>query len=70
MVNFEVSGSGGIAGVASGNPTDISGFQQPKKKAYQGVCLVILRPKATPGKIYISATAEGLKGTSLTIRAD
>jgi beta-galactosidase len=67
MVNFEVSGNGVIAGVGSGNPVDMSGFQQPKKKAYQGICLVILRPKATPGKIYISATAEGLKEASLKI---
>jgi beta-galactosidase len=67
MVNFEVSGNGGIAGVGSGNPADMSGFQQPKKKAYQGICLVILRPNAIPGIIYITATAEGLKEASLKI---
>ena len=67
IVNFEVSGNGGIAGVGSGNPADMSSFQQPKKKAYQGICLVILRPNATPGEIYISATAEGLKEASLKI---
>ncbi len=67
MVNFEVSGNGGIAGVGNGNPTDMSGFQQPKKKAYQGTCLAILRPKAAPGKIIFRATAEGLKEASLTI---
>jgi beta-galactosidase len=67
MVNFEVNGNGGIAGVGSGNPRDMSGFQQPKKRTYQGICLAILRPKATPGKIFISATAEGLKEASLNI---
>jgi beta-galactosidase len=70
MVNFEVSGNGGIAGVGSGNPADISGFQQPMKKAYQGVCLAIVRPETTPGKINIRAAAEGLKEASLTISAD
>ena len=67
MVNFEVSGNGGIAGVGSGNPADMSSFQQPKKKAYQGICLVILKPKSTPGKIYVRATADGLKEASLKI---
>jgi beta-galactosidase len=67
MVNFEVRGNGGIAGVGNGNPADMSGFQQPRKKAYQGICMVILRPNATPGEIYISGTAEGLKKASLVI---
>ena len=70
MVTFEVKGRGGIAGVGSGNPEDMSSFQQPMKKAYQGVCLAIIRPETTPGKIHIRATAEGLKGASLTISAD
>jgi beta-galactosidase len=70
MVTFEVKGRGEIAGVGSGNPADMSSFQQPGKKAYQGICLAIVRPETTPGKIYIRATAEGLKEASLTISAD
>ncbi|MCJ7821318.1 MAG: DUF4982 domain-containing protein, partial [Bacteroidales bacterium] len=59
MVNFEVTGKGKVAGVGSGNPRDMSSFQQPKKKAYQGICLAIIRPETTPGKINVRATAEG-----------
>ncbi len=70
MVNFEVSGSGEVAGVGSGNPWDMSSFQKPKKKAWQGICLAIIRSKTTRGKIYIRATAEGLKKASLTISAN
>lgn len=70
IVNFEVSGSGGIAGVGSGNPADMSGFQQPKKKAYQGICLAIVRPNATPGKIFIRASAAGLKNSKLRISVE
>jgi beta-galactosidase len=32
LVNFEISGNGKIAGVGSGSPTDMSSFQQPRKK--------------------------------------
>lgn len=60
-INYTISGSGEIAGVGNGNPTDISSFQQPKKKVYQGKGLVILRPKGTPGKIVLTAKAYGLK---------
>ncbi|HBC79392.1 MAG TPA: glycoside hydrolase family 2 [Bacteroidales bacterium] len=70
MVTFKVKGRGEIAGVGSGNPADMSSFQQPGKKAYQGVCLAIVRPETTPGKINIMATAEGLKKASLIISAD
>ncbi len=67
MVNFEVTGNGKIAGVGSGNPGDMSGFQQPKKKAYQGICLAIIRPETTRGKISVRATVGGLKDANLII---
>ncbi len=67
MVNFEVTGNGKVEGVGSGNPRDISSFQQPGKKSYQGICLAIIRPETTPGKIYVRAKAEGLKKASLAI---
>lgn len=70
MVTFEVKGRGEIAGVGSGNPADMSSFQQPMKKAWQGICLAIVRPEATPGKIRIRARAEGLKGASLKISVE
>ncbi|OFY63239.1 MAG: hypothetical protein A2V64_00020 [Bacteroidetes bacterium RBG_13_43_22] len=61
VVNFEISGNGEIAGVGSGSPTDMSSFQQPRKKTWQGRCLVIVRPKGEAGKILLTARAEGLK---------
>jgi beta-galactosidase len=70
MVNFEVTGNGKIAGVGSGNPRDMSSFQQPRKKAYQGICLAIIRPDNIPGKISVRATAEGFKEVSLVITAN
>jgi beta-galactosidase len=67
LVNFEVTGNGKVAGVGSGNPGDMSSFQQPMKKAYQGICLAIIRPEAIAGRINVRATAEGLKDASVTI---
>jgi len=67
MVHFEVSGPGKVAGVGNGNPRDMSSFQQPQKKAYQGICMAIIQPEITPGTINISAAAEGLKGASLVV---
>jgi len=61
MVNFEISGNGEIAGVGSGSPVDMSSFQQPHKKSWQGRCLAIVRPNGEAGKIILKAGAEGLK---------
>ena len=62
LVNFEISGNGEIAGVGSGSPTDMSSFQKPYKKSWQGRCLAIVRPKGEAGKVVLTASAEGLKG--------
>lgn len=67
IVNYEVTGSGRVAGVGNGNPRDMSSFQKPEKKAYQGICLAIIRPETGPGKITVSAKAAGLKEASLII---
>jgi beta-galactosidase len=67
VVTFEVQGRGELAGVGSGNPKDMSSFKQAKKKAYQGICLAIIRPETTPGRIRIRASADSLKAASLTI---
>ena len=67
LVNFEISGNGEIAGVGSGSPTDMSSFQQPRKKSWQGRCLIILRPKGEAGKIVLTARAEGLKEALIEI---
>jgi beta-galactosidase len=67
LINFAITGNGKVAGVGSGNSVDMSSFQQPRKKAYQGICLAIIRPDTTPGIISLSATAEGLKEASIVI---
>jgi beta-galactosidase len=46
----------------------MSSFQQPRRKTYQGICLAIVQPETTPGKIEVKAIAEGLKGASLAIK--
>jgi len=67
-INFGISGDGEIAGVGNGNPSDVSSFQQPNKKTWQGRCLAIVRPAADqPGTATLSANAEGLTGASVEI---
>jgi beta-galactosidase len=67
LINFEISGNGEIAGVGSGSPTDMSSFQQPRKKVWKGRCLAIIRPKGEAGIITLKAKAEALQESSIEI---
>ncbi len=59
MLRFSVSGPLEIAGVCNGDATDLTGFQMPYQRAYNGLCQVILRGRA------------GGQGTGiLTVRCD
>jgi beta-galactosidase len=66
-IKFDISGQGKLAATGNGNPKDMESFSQPERKTYQGVCLAIVHPETTPGKINIKATSEGLKECSLEV---
>jgi len=71
LVHFVLSGNGEIAGVGSGSPTDMSSFQQPRKKSWHGRCLAIIRPTGTEGGlISLSANAEGLEAATIEVTAN
>jgi beta-galactosidase len=70
QLKFEIEGPGEIVATDNGDPTSFESFQAPERKAFNGLALVIVRAKAgEAGKIKLTATAEGLGGGSVTIRA-
>jgi beta-galactosidase len=72
LVRFFVEGPATIAGVGNANPVSLESYQQPKRKAWRGKCLVVLKATGTAGNIILHASAEGLPGATLHIisRAD
>jgi beta-galactosidase len=60
-INYSITGGAEIAGIANGNPKDISSFQQKHKKVFQGRGLVIIRPTIGQNKIIVKANAKSLK---------
>jgi beta-galactosidase len=67
-IQFAVSGGGEIAGVGSGNPTDVASFQRPERKTWRGKCLVIVRPNGKRGMITLKATADSLTPAQVNIK--
>lgn len=60
-VDFEISGPGEIVATDNGDATSHESFLTNSKKAYNGLCLVIIRAKeGQPGKIVLKARSEGL----------
>jgi beta-galactosidase len=72
QIHFDIEGSGEIVATDNGDPTSFESFQSHDRKAFNGLCLVIVRGKpGQPGKIKIMAKANGLSmGTTIiqTIR--
>jgi beta-galactosidase len=70
QVSFEVDGPGTIAGVGNANPVSLESFQLPKRKAWHGRCMVIIKSDRTAGKIILKATSAGLRTASLEIESN
>ncbi len=71
-IHFEIEGPGEIIATDNGDPTSFESFQSPDRKAFNGLCLVIVRGIAGhEGTIKLTAKADGLKlGTTMIKSGD
>jgi beta-galactosidase len=68
-VNFKLSSNATIAGVDNGDEVSHDPFKADYRKAFHGLALAIVQAKETPGNITFSATADGLQGATVVIKA-
>jgi beta-galactosidase len=67
-VRFEIEGPGEIVATDNGDQTSFESFQLPQRKAFSGMCLVIVRAKAgEAGTIKLTAVSEGLRSATAVI---
>ncbi len=69
LVNFKLNGNAFIASVDNGDPVSHDPFKADYRKAFHGLALAIVQAKETPGDISFTATAKGLQGASVVIKA-
>jgi len=67
LVTFEVKGQGTIDGVGNGNPSDLDPDKANQRHAFNGHCMVIVRPTEKAGSITITAGSVGLEGAAVTV---
>jgi Beta-galactosidase/beta-glucuronidase len=68
QLDFSIEGPGRIVATDNGDATSHESFQAKSKKAYNGLCLVIVAAdKGAAGTIKVKGESKGLKGTSVSL---
>ncbi|MFI5123936.1 MAG: beta-galactosidase GalB [Chitinophagales bacterium] len=70
LIKFNLSDNASIAGVDNGNPVDHDSFRAKERRAFNGMCLVLVQSKKTKGAIKLTATAEGLQPATINLDAE
>jgi beta-galactosidase len=66
-VNFSVEGPGNIIGVGNGDIASHEANKTPSRRAYNGLCAVIIQTTPEPGNIIVRAESPGLKKGEITL---
>jgi beta-galactosidase len=69
QLTFTVSGAGFLAAADNADLSSTESFLSPKRFAYKGACIAIVKANAPSGKITVTATAEKLQPGSVVIDA-
>lgn len=69
LIEFTIEGPGKIIGVGNSNPVSTESYQRPRRKAWQGRCLVVVKSGTQTGSIVLRASARGLRPATLLINA-
>jgi beta-galactosidase len=67
LVEFEIEGPGTIIGVGNANPISLESYQLPKRKAWRGKCMVIVKSLQKTGEIALKASSTDLKSAEVKI---
>ena len=68
LVKFAVSGAGTFEATANGDPTSLMPFQNPEMNLFSGAATAIVRSSDKAGDLKFTATAKGVKPTTLTLK--
>jgi len=67
-IKFSLEGPGEIVATANGDPTNMTPFPSHKRKAFNGLCLVIVKGTAEDtGEIKVTATSASLQAATVTL---
>ncbi|UCF44169.1 MAG: DUF4982 domain-containing protein, partial [Planctomycetota bacterium] len=68
LVRFKIDGNGEVACVGNGNPISHESYQAEQRKAFHGLCLVVVRSTKREGDIKLTANSEGLLAGRISLK--
>jgi beta-galactosidase len=70
LIKFSVHGEGSVIATDNGSETSMESFRSTNHRAFNGLCLAVVRSKEKPGNINLTAMAEGLApaGVLITVK--
>jgi beta-galactosidase len=66
-ISFSVDGGASFVATDNGHQTDLSSFQSTQKKAWNGLCLAVIKAGNKKGNGIIKATSEGLQSSTVVV---
>jgi beta-galactosidase len=70
LVKFSVSDLGTIAAVGNGDPATTAAFQSNKRKAFNGMCMLMVKTTKKSGSITVQATSDSLQTASVSLTVE
>lgn len=67
LIQFSTDQMGAIEATDNGNPTDLNSFKSNNRKALNGLCLAIIRPKNKTKGVQLTAKSPGLVGSTIQV---
>jgi beta-galactosidase len=69
LIRFNIQGEGTIAGVDNGLQTSMESFKAHERKAFNGLCLVVIQSSEKASGIILKATSDGLDEATTVINS-
>jgi Beta-galactosidase/beta-glucuronidase len=69
QLQFEVTGQGTFAGADNGYQADHDSFKAPSRKAYNGLCVVLVRTTEKAGRIQLRVQSPGLPPAEMNLES-
>jgi beta-galactosidase len=69
LIHYTITGQGSIAGMDNGQQTDLESFKGTQHKTFNGLGLCVIQSSGSKGNITLQASADGLQGASMVVKA-
>ncbi|MGD9929188.1 MAG: beta-galactosidase GalB [Mangrovibacterium sp.] len=70
LINFKVEGEGFVAGVDNGYQASVEPFKANYRKAFNGMCLLIVQSTEKAGTINVTASSDGLETKIIELKSN